>query len=51
MASLTYLSPPVTMIMAWLLFSEAISTSSIIGLGVAALGVGLTLSARNPRPD
>ena len=51
MASLTYLSPPVTMIMAWLLFGEAISTSSIIGLGVAALGVGLTLSARNPRPD
>ncbi len=42
-ASLTYLSPPVTMVMAWLLFGETLSTAALIGLGIAALAVGLTL--------
>lgn len=46
-ASLTYLSPPVTMVMAWMLFGETLSTTGLIGLGVASVAVGLTLS-RSP---
>lgn len=48
-ASLTYLSPPVTMVMAWLLFGETLTFAGVIGLGIAALSVGLTLSAKRPR--
>lgn len=46
-ASLTYLSPPVTMVMAWFLFGETLSTTGLIGLGVATLAVGLTLTAKS----
>ncbi|QBF33951.1 DMT family transporter [Thalassococcus sp. S3] len=45
-ASLTYLSPPVTMIMAWALFGETLNEAALLGLVVAALSVGLTLTAR-----
>ena len=45
-ASLTYLSPPVTMVMAWLVFGETLTLTGVIGLGIAALAVALTLSAR-----
>ncbi|WP_299748343.1 EamA family transporter [uncultured Tateyamaria sp.] len=48
-ASLTYLSPPVTMVMAWMLFGETLTLSGVIGLGVAALSVGLTLSTKRPQ--
>lgn len=48
-ASLTYLSPPVTMVMAWMLFGEKLSIASMIGLGLAAISVGLTLTARGER--
>lgn len=47
-ASLTYLSPPVTMVMAWLVFGETLTLASIIGLGIAAAAVALTLTARRP---
>lgn len=47
-ASLTYLSPPVTMVMAWLLFGETLTPAAIVGLGLAAASVGLTLTARKP---
>ena len=45
-ASLTYLSPPVTIFMAWLILGETLTLTEFIGLGVAAFAVGLTLTAR-----
>lgn len=45
-ASLTYLSPPVTMVMAWLVFAETLTLAGIVGLGIAAAAVALTLTAR-----
>jgi len=54
-ASLTYLSPPVTMVMAWALFGETLSLASVVGLAVAAVAVWLaatpgTPSAAAPQP-
>ena len=40
-ASLFYLGPPVTMLMAWLAFGDTLQTSDMIGLAVTALGVML----------
>jgi drug/metabolite transporter (DMT)-like permease len=40
-ASLFYLVPPVTALIAWLLFDETLSLPSLIGLGVAVTGVAL----------
>lgn len=37
-----YLSPPVTMIWAWMLFSEPLTVAMFIGLGVTLVGVWLT---------
>ncbi len=45
-ASLTYLSPPVTMVMAWVLFEEMLTVAGVVSLMVAAVAVGLTLTAR-----
>ncbi|MDP3526104.1 MAG: DMT family transporter [Hoeflea sp.] len=45
-ASLTYLSPPVTMVMAWLVFGETLTLAGVAGLTIAAVAVWLTLSAR-----
>ena len=42
-ASLIYLSPPVTMMMAWLLFAETVTNAGIIGLIIAAIAVSLTM--------
>ncbi|MDJ0627748.1 MAG: EamA family transporter [Rhodobacter sp.] len=47
-ASLTYLSPPVTMVMAWMLFGETLTLAGLVGLGIAAASVGLTLTPRRP---
>ncbi|MGL5867349.1 MAG: DMT family transporter [Dermatophilaceae bacterium] len=44
-ASLTYLSPPVTMVMAWLVFDETLTLAGVVGLAIAAIAVWLTLSA------
>lgn len=40
-ASLFFLTPPVTAVMAYLLFDEVLSFSALIGLAVTALGVAL----------
>ncbi len=40
-ASLFYLSPPVTMVMAWLAFGDTVTPADILGLAVAATGVAL----------
>ncbi|MFT4003628.1 MAG: DMT family transporter [Rhizobium sp.] len=37
-----YLSPPVTMLWAWTLFSEPLTTAMFVGLGVTLVGVWLT---------
>ncbi|MBB4285039.1 EamA family transporter [Roseospira goensis] len=47
-ASLTYLSPPVTMVMAWFAFGETLTPEGLFGLAVAALAVGLALSGQAP---
>jgi drug/metabolite transporter (DMT)-like permease len=41
-ASLFYLGPPVTMLMAWLAFGDTIKIIDIIGLAIVFAGVGLT---------
>jgi drug/metabolite transporter (DMT)-like permease len=50
-ASLTYLSPPVTMIMAWMVFDEVLSMLGIFGLGIAAVAVFLTRTVSNRQPQ
>ncbi len=45
-ASLFYLSPPVTMVMAWLAFGDPVTGNDLLGLGVAALGVALVHRGR-----
>ena len=40
-ASLFYLVPPVTALIAWVLFDETLSTLSLVGLGIAVTGVAL----------
>jgi drug/metabolite transporter (DMT)-like permease len=41
--SLLYLVPPCTALMAWLLFGEAIAVSTVVGMGMAAVGVSLVV--------
>jgi drug/metabolite transporter (DMT)-like permease len=41
--SLLYLVPPCTAVMAWLLFGEAITVSTVAGLALSALGVSLVV--------
>ncbi|RWD24403.1 MAG: DMT family transporter [Mesorhizobium sp.] len=43
-SSVIYLSPPVTMLWAWLIFGETLSTMMFVGLAVALFGVWLTSS-------
>jgi len=45
--SLFYLVPPTTAIMAWLLFDEMITVTTLLGTAVTALGVALVV--RSPR--
>ncbi len=40
-AALLYLVPPVSALMAYLLFGETLSLLQIVGMGVAAIGVAL----------
>jgi len=47
-ASLFYLSPPVTMLMAWITLGDALIFTDIIGLVVAGLGVWLVYRRRGP---
>ncbi len=41
-ASLFYLGPPVTMVMAWLAFGDAVRVMDIVGVAVVFAGVLLT---------
>jgi drug/metabolite transporter (DMT)-like permease len=40
-ASLFYLVPPATAVLAWLLFGETLGTVALVGMAVAAAGVAL----------
>ena len=44
--SLFYLVPPTAAVMAWVLFSEPITTLTVLGMAVTALGVSLVVRAR-----
>ena len=46
--SLLYLVPPTTALMAWALFDELITTSTIVGTALTALGVSLVVRAARP---
>ena len=48
-ASLVYLSPPVTMIWAWALFDEPLTLMMLGGLAVTLLGVWLVAGQRRPQ--
>ena len=50
-ASLTYLSPPVTMVIAWFVFRESLTPMAALGLAIAAMAVALTLSGRQIGPQ
>ena len=45
-SSLMYLVPPVTAFMAWVLFNEPITLTTIVGTGVTAAGVALVIRNR-----
>lgn len=47
--SLLYLVPPTTALMAWVLFDELITTSTIVGTALTALGVSLVVRAAKPK--
>ena len=50
-ASLFYLVPPVTALMAWAWFGETLGAAALAGLAVAAVGVALVQrGGREPLP-
>jgi drug/metabolite transporter (DMT)-like permease len=46
--SLMYLVPPTTALMAWLLFGETITTATLLGTALTALGVSLVVRPSRP---
>lgn len=48
-ASLFYLGPPLTMLMAWMAFGDEVLIMDVIGLAIVFLGVLLTLFKKNAR--
>jgi drug/metabolite transporter (DMT)-like permease len=48
--SLLYLVPPTTALMAWLLFGESITLTTLAGTALTALGVSLVVRAAKPKP-
>lgn len=48
-ASLMYLVPPCTALLAWVLFGESITTSTVIGTALTAFGVSLVVRAPKPQ--
>jgi drug/metabolite transporter (DMT)-like permease len=46
--SLLYLVPPTTALMAWVLFGEAITTTTVVGTALTALGVSLVVRPAKP---
>ena len=49
-ASLLYLVPPVTAVMAWIGFGETLAPLTIAGMGLTAVGVALVVGPRRARP-
>jgi drug/metabolite transporter (DMT)-like permease len=47
--SLLYLVPPCTALMAWLLFAEPITFTTLVGTAITALGVSLVVRAAKPK--
>lgn len=51
-ASLFFLSPPVTAVLAWVVLDETLSLTQLVGLVVAVVGVGAATRTRGaPAPD
>jgi drug/metabolite transporter (DMT)-like permease len=50
-ASLFFLSPPVTAVMAWLVLGETLGPLELLGLVVAVVGVALGTRSAAPRLD
>ena len=48
--SLMYLVPPTTALMAWVLFDEAITTATLAGTALAAIGVSLVVRGVGAKP-
>jgi len=48
--SLLYLVPPTTALMAWFLFNESITTVTLLGIALTAVGVSLVVRQVSPRP-
>jgi drug/metabolite transporter (DMT)-like permease len=48
-ASLFYLVPPVTALIAWLLFDERLGPLALLGMAVAVLGVALVVLPQRPK--
>ena len=46
--AILYVSPPVTMVWAWLMFNEPLSWAMAIGLGVSLIGVIIVARAQKP---
>lgn len=49
-ASLFFLSPPVTAVMAWLILNETLAAHQLVGLAVAVIGVGIATRRRSHPP-
>jgi len=49
-ASLFFLSPPVTAVLAWLVLDETLSVTQLVGLVVAVVGVGAATRTRRTSP-
>lgn len=47
--SLLYLVPPTTALMAWVLFDEPITITTLLGTALTAIGVSLVVQAARPR--
>ena len=47
--SLLYLVPPTTALMAWVLFGEAITMTTVVGTALTALGVSLVVRPAKPK--
>ncbi|HIP79671.1 MAG TPA: EamA/RhaT family transporter, partial [Kiloniellaceae bacterium] len=50
-ASLIYLTPPVTMVWAWAMFGEALTLAGIAGFALCLLGVSLAAQRRTVAAD
>jgi drug/metabolite transporter (DMT)-like permease len=47
--SLFYLVPPTTAVMAWVLFDELITLTTVLGTALTALGVALVVRQPSPK--